>query len=95
MNVSIQLTRTAQSSSAGKSVTLRDVNLDTALALSAALRDQPHADVEAVIVVENRPAAHRPAHPSHKPQAARAGAGLGWAGWLRNLGMPLPGALAR
>ncbi len=92
MNVSIQLTKTAHSSNAGKSMTLRDVDLDTALAISAALRDLPHADVEAVIVVENLPVAKRPARPSHKPQPARAG---GWAGWLRGLGMPLPATLAR
>jgi len=95
MNVSIQLTKTALSSNAGKSMVLRDVDLDTALAISAALRDLPHADVEAVIVVENLPTAKRPARPSHKSQAARHGAGQGLFGWLRGLGLPVPGALAR
>ena len=87
MNVSIQLTKTAHSSNAGKSMTLRDVDLDTALAISAALRDLHNADLEAVIVVENLPTAKRPARPSHKPQTAHRVAGLGWAGWLRGLGL--------
>jgi hypothetical protein len=97
MNVSIQLTKTAFSSNAGKSMVLRDVDLDTALAISAALRELPHADVEAVIVVENLPIAKRPARPSQQPQRARTGAGLGWAGWLRGLRplAGLPSALAR
>ena len=95
MNVSIQLTRPAHSSNAGESMVLRDVGLDSALAISAALRELPRADVEAVIVVENLPTTKRPARPSHKPQPARAGAGQGWAGWLRGLGMPLPAGLAR
>lgn len=97
MNVSIQLTKTAFSSNAGKSMVLRDVDLDTALAISAALRDLPNADVAAVIVVENLPTAKRPARPSQQPQRARTAAGLGWAGWLRGL-RPLAGvspALAR
>lgn len=95
MNVSIQLTKTAHSSNAGKSMTLRDVDLDTALAISAALRDLTNADLEAVIVVENLPTTKSPARPSRQPQ--RAHAGLGWAGWLRGL-RPLagqPSALAR
>jgi hypothetical protein len=93
MNVSIQLTKTARSSNAGKSMILRDIDMDTALAISAALRELQNADVEAVIVVENLPAATRPARPSHKPQRARAS--MGWAGWLRGLRMPTPAALAR
>lgn len=92
MNVSIQLTKTALSSNAGKSMILRDVDLDTALAISAALRDLPHADVEAMIVVENLPTTKRPAR---KPQAAHRGTGQGVFGWLRGLGLPVPGALAR
>ena len=92
MNVSIQLTKTARSSNAGKSMILRDIDMDTALAISAALRELHNADVEAVIVVENLPTATRPARPSHKPQRARAA--TGWAGWLRGLRMPSP-ALAR
>ena len=95
MNVSIQLTKTALSSNAGKSMVLRDVDLDTALAISAALRELPNADLEAVIVVENLPVAKRPARPSHKSQRARAGAGLGLFGWLRGLGLPVSGTLAR
>ncbi|HET7868052.1 MAG TPA: hypothetical protein VFL86_26900 [Burkholderiaceae bacterium] len=95
MNVSIQLTKTAHSSSADKSMVRRDVDLDTALAISAALRDLPHADVEAVIVVEELPTAKRPARPSHRPQRARTG--MDWAGWLRGLRhlAALPTALAR
>ena len=93
MKVSIQLTKTAHSSNAGKQMILRDIELDTALAISAALRELPHADVEAVIVVENLPTATRPARPSHKPQRARAS--MGWAGWLRGLRLPMPAALAR
>jgi hypothetical protein len=89
MSVSIQLTKTAHCANAGKSIVLRDVDLDTALALSAALRDLPHADVEAVIVVENLPVAKRPARPSHQP------ARTGWAGWLRGLRLPVPAMLAR
>jgi len=95
MNVSIQLTKTALSSNAGKSMVLRDVDLDTALAISAALRELPNADLEAVIVVENLPVAKRPARPSHKSQPARAGAGQGLFGWLRGLGLPASGTLAR
>jgi hypothetical protein len=90
MNVSVQLTKTAHSANAGKSMVLRDVDLDTALALSAALRDLPHADVDAMIVVENQPTAKGPARPSHPP--ARAGARTGW---LRGLRMPVPAMLAR
>lgn len=93
MNVSIQLTKTAHSSNAGKSVILRDIDMDTALAISAALRELHNADVEAVIVVENLPTATRPARPSHKPQRARAS--MGWAGWLRGLRLPTSAALAR
>ena len=92
MKVSIQLTKTAHSSNPGKQMVLRDIELDTALAISAALRDLSNADVDAVIVVENLPTAARPARPSHKPQRARS---LGWAGWLRGLRMPMPAALAR
>ena len=90
MNVSIQLTKTALSANAGKSMILRDVDLDTALAISAALRELPNADVEAMIVVENLPTTQRPARPSQQPARARTGAGLGWAGWLRGL-RPLAG----
>lgn len=93
MNVSIQLTKTAHSSNAGKSMVLRDIDMGTALAISAALRELQNADVEAVIVVENLPTATRPARPSHKPQ--RACVSMGWAGWLRGLRMPTPATLAR
>jgi hypothetical protein len=48
-----------------------------------------------MIVVENRPTAKRPARPSHKSQAARQDAGLGLFGWLRGLGQPVSGTLAR
>jgi len=95
MNVSIQLTKTALSSNAGKSMVLRDVDLDTALAISAALRELPNADLEAVIVVENLPTAKRPARPSRKPQDAHRGASQGLFGWLRGLGLPVSGTLAR
>ena len=95
MNVSIQLTKTALSSNAGKSMVLHDVDLDTALAISAALRGLPHADLEAVIAVENLPTAKRLARPLHKPQAVRHDAGLGLFGWLRGLGLPVSGTLAR
>jgi hypothetical protein len=88
MNVSIQLTKTAFSSTAGKTTMLRDVDLGTAMAICAALRDLPQADVEAVVVVENQPTAKRPARHSQQPQRSRAG--LGWAGWLRGL-RPLGG----
>ena len=96
MNVSIQLTKTAFSSDAGKSMVLHDMDLDNALAISAALRELPQADVEAVIVVENLPTAKRPARPSQQPQRARPGLGW-WAGWLGGLRplMGLPTALAR
>jgi hypothetical protein len=40
-----------------------------------------------VIVVENLSTTKSPARPSRKPQAAHRGAGLGWAGWLRGLGL--------
>lgn len=94
MKVSIQLTKTAHSSNAGKSMILRDIELDTALAISAALRELTNADVDAVIVVEKLPTAVRPA-PSRKPQRARPGAGFSWTGWLRGLRMPTPAALTR
>ncbi|HET7868050.1 MAG TPA: hypothetical protein VFL86_26890 [Burkholderiaceae bacterium] len=95
MIVSIQLTSTSHSTNGGSSMTLRDVDLDTALTISAALRKLPHADVEAVVVVENLPTAKHPARPSHKPQPARIGAALALASWLRGLGMARPEALAR
>jgi len=91
MNVSIQLTKTAHSTNAGKSMVLRDIELDTALAISAALRELQDADLEAVIVVEKLPTALRPAT-SRKPQRAT---GRGLSGWLRGLRMPSPAALAR
>jgi len=95
MNVSIQLTKTAHASNAGRSTVVHDISLDSALAISAALRGLKNADLEAVIVVENLPAATHPARPSHKPQRIRAGDGSSWSGWLRGLRMPLPAALAR
>jgi len=91
MNVSIQLTKTAHSTNAGKSVILRDIELDSALAISAALRELPDADLEAVIVVKKLPTAARPAS-ARTPQRA---AGRGLSGWLRGLRMPSPTALAR
>ena len=93
MNVSIQLTKTAHSSNAGKSMILRDIDMDTALTISAALRGLQNADVEAVLVMEDLPTATGPSRPSHEPLRARAS--MGWAGWLRGLRQPTPTALAR
>jgi hypothetical protein len=93
MNVSIQLTKTAHSSSAGKSMILRDIEMDAAVAISAALRGLPDAGMEAVIMVENLSNAPRPTGPSHKPR--RAHASKGWAGWLRGLRLHTPATLAR
>jgi len=91
MNVSIRLTKTTHSANAGKSKVLRDIDLDTALAISTALRELPNADVDAVIVVEKLPTATRPAA-LRKPRRA---ANRGLVAWLRGLRMPLPTALAR
>jgi hypothetical protein len=52
MNVSLQLTKTAPSFNAGKCMVLCDVTFDTALAISTSLRDLTHADLDAVILVE-------------------------------------------
>lgn len=75
MNVSIQLTKKAFFSTKGTTTMLRDVDLGTAMAICDALRDLPHANVEATIVVENQPTAtsRRPARPSQQPQRVRTG----------------------
>jgi hypothetical protein len=88
MNVSIQLTKTAHSPDAGKRTVLRDVDLDTALAISAALRELHQADLEAVIVVENLPTAKRPVRAAAKPQ--HAGFLSGWLRGLRPAMAPVP-----
>ena len=51
MKVSIQFTRPAGPAGVRKDVVLDDVELDTALAISSALRALEHADIDPVIVV--------------------------------------------
>jgi hypothetical protein len=90
MNVSLKLTRIANSTLAGTHITLRDIDIDTALALSAALRALPHADVEATIVVENLPSTQHTVRPT--PKTPRAGL---VSTWLRHLRLLDPAALTR
>ncbi|HET7863271.1 MAG TPA: hypothetical protein VFL86_02590 [Burkholderiaceae bacterium] len=83
MNVSIQLTKKAFFSTMGTTTMLRDVDLGTAMAICDALRDLPHANVEATIVVENRPTAASSRHARHSQQPQRVRAGVGGADSLR------------
>jgi hypothetical protein len=82
MNVSLQLTQTAHSANAGKSLMLRDIDMDTALAISTALRELPQAHLDAVILVENLSTT---APALHKPKLARTGR---LSGWLRGFTGP-------
>jgi hypothetical protein len=77
MNISIQLTKTAPSSNAGKTLMRHDIDMDTALTISAALRAMPNVDVEATLVVENLTSAKRP---SRRPQKLSL-----FANWLHHL----------
>jgi hypothetical protein len=90
MNVSLQLTKTASSSNAGKTVMLRNIDMDTALAISASLRATPNANVEATLVIENLAPTKRSVRTARKPQKV----GL-IAGWLRSLRPAAAPALAR
>lgn len=79
MNVSIQLTQTARSSNAGKCTTLLDVDLDMALTISTALYEQPDAEFETMILVEES------VLPPHKLLASHTDTFPSWAGWLRSV----------
>lgn len=79
MNVSIQLTQTARSSNAGKYTTLLDVDLDMALTISTALYEQPDAELETMILVEES------VLPPHKLLATHTDTFPSWAGWLRSV----------
>lgn len=69
MKVSIEFSRPASAAGVCKDVVLDDVELDTALAISAALRGLEHADVDPVIVVREL----RGGVPARRAQPGRIG----------------------
>ena len=79
MKVSIHLTKTTGSSASSRGMTLRDMDLDTALAIRAAVLGLPGGCIDAVIVAEI-PHVTQAARAARQQHAVHVGARRAWAG---------------